>query len=166
MEVHDGEATYRGDWTAEDKLNFSVRIPATSVVANGGGTGNCNLYPLGDGINAIIPAAGNGAYDVDLTAAAPVPVPEGQGAWNVVYETGVITPALSPTTWALFDFPVPEAFFVRNLRLGSPLGVWDIDTYKVEWFHPAWILHLAVNKQSVGAGVLSGWILFFRRNVT
>jgi hypothetical protein len=167
VEVHDGEAFYQGDWSADDLLNFSLQIPATVTTPNPGGTGNCNRVPTGLGYDLIVPASGDGAHDVDLAQAAPVPAP-GTGFWDVNHETGAITPAATPgqADWLLLSVPAPAAYFVRNLCLGSPLGVWDIDTYKVEWLHPSWTLRLAVNKQSDGAGDFSGWILTYRRKVT
>lgn len=56
-----------------DSLTFEVIAPATTVTPNGGNTGNCNLVPLGTGMNLIVPAAGNGTHDVDLATAVPIP---------------------------------------------------------------------------------------------
>jgi len=54
-----------GDWAS-----LLVVAPATAITPNGGGTGNCNLInPPG----ILVPAAGDGAYDVDLDTAVPVP---------------------------------------------------------------------------------------------
>lgn len=52
----------------DDWIGFCMMAPATPTTANGGGTGNCNLVPVPGSI--IIPAAGNGAHDVDLNTAA------------------------------------------------------------------------------------------------
>lgn len=65
-----------------DYATMEIYAPATAVTPSGGGTGNCNLVDPGVGAAIlIVPAAGNGAYDVDLSDCSPVP------AWNTV--TGV-----------------------------------------------------------------------------
>jgi hypothetical protein len=81
-----------GDW-----VSFTVFAPATEVVANEGNTGNANLVFPG----IIVPAAGDGAYDVDLDAAHPVPAPGADGYWD--YElpanmkfAGTVTPSSTP----------------------------------------------------------------------
>jgi len=62
-----------------DYATMEVYAPATPVTPNAGGTGNCNLVDPGVGADIlIVPAAGNGAYDMDLATAVPVP------AWNPV----------------------------------------------------------------------------------
>lgn len=62
----------RGDWAS-----MGVYCPATPITPNVGGTGNCNLV---NGI--IVPAAGDGAYDVDLGEANPVLTPLHDGFWD------------------------------------------------------------------------------------
>lgn len=67
---------------AGDYCTMEIIAPATAVTANPGNTGNCNLVDPGVGqAILIVPAAGDGAYDVDLDDAIPVP------AWDPV--TGV-----------------------------------------------------------------------------
>lgn len=61
-----------GDWAS-----MEVYCPATPVTPNGGGTGNCNVV---DGV--IVPAAGDGAYDVNLGQANPVLTPLRDGFWE------------------------------------------------------------------------------------
>ena len=76
--VLDGVITFEGA-QINDYLSVEVVVPATAVVANGTNTGNCNLVdcPACPGVPAgahiIVPAAGNGAYDVDLEDANLVP---------------------------------------------------------------------------------------------
>jgi hypothetical protein len=62
----------QGDWAS-----MGVYCPATPVTPNGGGTGNCNVV---EGI--IVPAAGDGAFDVDLGQANPVLTPLKDGYWD------------------------------------------------------------------------------------
>lgn len=76
-----------------DYVTFRLYAPATAIVPNGGGVGNCNLHESG----ILLPAAGDGAYDVDLeTADAFVPLMMTGGYWNWSYPDtglGVCTPA-------------------------------------------------------------------------
>lgn len=67
-----------------DYLSLLTYCPATVVTPNGGNTGNCNLSPIGGGVNIIVPAAGDGAYDVDLGSANPViaPLRDGFYEWS------------------------------------------------------------------------------------
>jgi len=60
-----------------DHATMEVYCPATPVVPNGGNTGNCNVV---NGI--IVPAAGNGSYDVNLAQANPVLTPLKNGYWE------------------------------------------------------------------------------------
>lgn len=62
----------QGDWAS-----FEVYCPATPITPNGSNTGNCNLV---NGI--IVPAAGDGAYDVNLATANPVLTPLKDGYWE------------------------------------------------------------------------------------
>jgi hypothetical protein len=72
-----GGAFIHGSEDARDYFSLEAYCPATPVVVSSGGTGNCNIV---SGI--IIPAAGNGAYEVDLGEANPVPAPGGAGYWD------------------------------------------------------------------------------------
>ena len=173
VEIHDGEAYYKGDWSKSDLVNMSINVPGNTTIPNPGGTGNCNRIPTGLGYDLIVPAYDgggnpNGAYDIDLSQAVPVPTAPGSGQWDCNYESGVIAPPVTPSeaAWMLISVPAPPVYSIRNIALGSPLGLWDIDTYKVEWVHPRWVLKISVNKQSLGAGEFTGWILVYRRNRT
>jgi len=68
-----------------DYATFEAVAPASVVTANPGGTGNCNLVPIGGGVNLIVPAAGDGSHDVDLATAVPLPAGkpgEKSGYWE------------------------------------------------------------------------------------
>jgi hypothetical protein len=168
IEVHDGQGTWRpvADWDLGDVLEVSVTSPATSVIANGGGTGNCNLVDLG-GYNAVVPAAGDGAYDLDV----PVPLlvddeQEPDGYWDVDKVTGVVTAALpGEGNCSLLDIPI-EGFMMREIQIGHEHGVMDIDVYKVEWIHQTQKLKVRVVKNSAGAGKFAFWALAFRKVIT
>ena len=82
------------DGTDADYVEVEVVAPATVVEPNVGNTGNCNVVN-----HVIVPAAGNGAYDVDLEEAVPVPAKDSEGNpngyWNlsvIMIGKGTITP--------------------------------------------------------------------------
>lgn len=168
VEMHDGQAIYTpaANWSVQDKLNFSMILGATPSVANGGGTGNSNKYPIGGGLSFYIPAEGNGAWDINLATAVPVNSSgDNTGFWDVARDSGVVTPSATPgqAAFNLHDFPL-EIFFVRKVPLGAPLGLFDVDAYKTQWIHQNWKIKINVVKVSVGAGEFSGWVLAYRKN--
>jgi hypothetical protein len=61
-----------GDW-----VSLEIYAPATQITPNASNTGNCNVIS-----EMIIPAQGNGAYDVDLSTANPVPAIQPDGSYN------------------------------------------------------------------------------------
>ena len=86
--------------TNSDYLTIEVIAPASVVVANGTNTGNCNVVN-----HVIVPAAGDGAYDINLeTAAIPVPAKDAEdkpnGYWDYAFTfigKGAITPNVGGT---------------------------------------------------------------------
>jgi hypothetical protein len=164
--VHDCQAQWYPveNWGAEDKLSLSGILPATVAIVNGSNTGNVNLYPTGLGYNVILPAAGNGTHDVNLLTAVPVPV-NGTGYWNIRLDDGYITPSpVGNTDWAMLDIPIAVSYF-KNIPMSNKMGVFDIETYKADYFHPSWKIRLSVHKESAGAGTVSGWFMCFRKNL-
>jgi hypothetical protein len=177
IELHDGRLfnTPVDAWTPEDRWSFYVRCPATPVVASPTWSGNCFVVDEqgnpGDPDAThyiIVPAAGNGNYDVDLNTAVPVPAGLAQnGYWDVDKLTEVITPSLTPgaAEWLLLTVQV-DSFFMKNIPLGNPLGVFDFDAYKAEWVSSKWALRLKVERVSTGAGTVAGWLVMFRQHST
>lgn len=168
VEVHDGQVTWRHptNWGSQDHFSLGLRIPSSSVSLNTSSLGNCNKVSVGPGMNVIVPAAGNGQYD--LLEACPVQDKQGQGGyWDNDYNTGAVTPNPTPGAgnWNLFDFEV-TGWLIKNIPMTHPMGVFDIDVYKTEYFHPSWYLTWQVTKNSPGDGEVSGWIFCFRRFVT
>ena len=168
IEVHDGQVAWRdvANWGVDDTFSLGLRIPSSSVAANTSSLGNCNKVPVGPGMHIIVPAAGDGAYD--LLEGCPVEDKEGQGAyWFNDYDTGAVTasPVPGAGTHNIFDFDI-TGWLIRNIRMTHPMGVFDIDVYKTEYFHPTWRLRWEVTKNTPGSGSVSGWIFCFRRNVT
>jgi hypothetical protein len=165
VQLHDGGMVFDpAGWSIEDITSFGVKFDGTVTTANGSGTGNCNCVPIGGGANLIVPAAGDGAYNVDLTAAVPVPAPAGDGYWDADYDTGVITPSPAPghALFNLVNFSV-ESAMVCNVIFFNKRGEFSLPAYGVEWVHPNWKLVATVNKQSSGAGTIAGYMRCFRR---
>jgi hypothetical protein len=171
IELHDGEVSWRpaGDWGFEDSWTFSVRLPATVATPNAGNTGNCNLVDTGMGFNIIVPAAGDGAYDVDFNQAVPIPdgfntkTSQGAGYWDVDrHWSETITPnGTDHGEFNLYDIPL-EMFFCKNMHCGNPLGIWDLDAYKAEWVSKKWKLAFKVTRATAGAGKIGGYLMIFR----
>lgn len=114
--------------------------------------GNCNLVPTGLGFNIIVPAAGNGAKDVDV----PVPVPandaetnEQNGYWNHSEPwlgTGVVAPVASGGKYNLFDQSLELAHFAK-LHLFHDQGRRDMiaPAIKPKWILPEWKMKVIID---------------------
>lgn len=163
VQLHDGQMTLPDpqNWDVDDVWNFCIHMGASEVTPNGGGTGNCNVvYGY-----VVVPAAGDGAYDVDLSVAVPVPS-SGDGFWDYDYETNTLTPSTTPgeAAWHVLLVDV-DSYFMRNIVVPlHPAGNFDFDAYKAERILPRrWALRLTVSKSSNGPGKLTGWIVTFRQ---
>lgn len=169
VELHDGHMNFDpSKWGFEDEWSFLVRLPANTPVANSNGTGNCNLIDIpntGGTLHIIVPAAGNGAFDIDLNTAIPSPCgKDEEGYWNIVNRwTEEIEPneVAIKGTWNLFDF-ANELYFMKNLNCGDPRGIWDLDAYKAEWISSRWKLVLECTRVTAGAAEIGGDLMCFR----
>jgi len=131
-----------GDW-----VSCEVFAPATAVVPNGTNTGNADI------VNSvvIVPAAGNGAYDVDLTTANLVPA-SGAGYWdwdNATTGRGVITPSVTPglAGWHLLAIQQDLNHFVHKAGgLGSGNVFYGVEVLEPKTLLPHWthkfVLHV------------------------
>jgi len=173
VELHDGELFYSpvANFTHDDRFEFGARMPASAPTANTNDPkdGNCNLYDVG-GYNLLLPAAGNGTHDIaltDFTKAIPVPSNDSTGYWDVDQSSGAITASATPgaANWHLMDIQI-KSYFLRNMPMGNPLGVFEVDVYKAEYLHPAWFSFLSVDKQDTQTGDVSAWIMTFRESTT
>ena len=165
IQIADGAAMYSGTWDARDRLSLAVQLAANVPTANATNTGNCNAVPSGAGYDVLVPAAGDGAYDVDLATAIPLilDIDHGStGAWWVTPDTGAITPALTGGGNVHLLCVPYEVWMARHCPLGAPNGHWDVEPSRAEYIHPRWNLHLEVVKTSAGAGILSGELLIYR----
>lgn len=106
-----------------DQVNFVIYAPATPITPNGANTGNCHLV-----YGVLIPAAGNGAYDVDLSTAVVIPTQSGTGGyWDYTMPTnmrgrGTIAPATTPGLGSYHLIPVRlnlTRFVINEALLGD-----------------------------------------------
>jgi hypothetical protein len=166
VQMHDGGANFDpSQWGPEDEINWTMVLDATATTVNGGGTGNCNKVALGGGKNLIVPAAGNGGFDVVLANAVPVPSSAATGFWNSDYSTGAVTPGVpSQSLFNLFDFEIKLGSVIHT-HFHNAQGEFQLPAYGVAWIHPNWKLLASVTKTSAGAGTITGWIRVFRQNV-
>jgi hypothetical protein len=141
-----GASICSGYGNEDDYFEMTLMAPATPVTVNGTTTGNCNLYNVGPG-NLILPAAGNGTHDVDLTApmnanlagpdpvfvsqAVPVPAEDLSGVttafngyWDWTESTGQITVNSAQTgQYNLYDFAVPLTRWIKHFPVWAMPGV-------------------------------------------
>ncbi len=166
--IHDCQAQWYPveNWDSRDKFTLSSIIPANSPVLNGSNTGNVNLLDTGYGYSVIMPATNNnGTHDLNLSTAVPAPT-NGDGFWNVDFATGAVTPnSVRGTDWHLLNIPLSVSY-IKNIPLGSQIGMLDIETYKADYFHNRWKIRVSVEKVSTGAGTFSGWFMCFRQYLT
>lgn len=125
VQVRGGEAWLLTNFNKEDYASVELFASETAVVSNAG-AGNCNLVPVGP-YQLIVPAAGNGAYDVDLDSkvgtssvhqASLVPASAGDGFFDYDEETNVI--ALNATQtggYNLFNSEIILQRFLNHVRI-------------------------------------------------
>jgi hypothetical protein len=145
-----------------DHVSFVIYAPATGITPSAGGnTGNCNLHSSG----ILLPAAGDGAYDVDLATANPVPTSDFApytGFWNYTLPTdmkgrGTITPgAPGQSKYHLIPADIPLDQFVHKERLlGTGESFYEPQNINVSLCLPGWqftcTLHNANGSHTVEA---------------
>lgn len=117
------------------------------------GTGNCNVVPTGiPGLNIIVPAAGNGAKDIDV----PIPIPANDDETNAQngYWTysepwigkGTVSPSPGTGKYNLFTAPLELAHFAK-LHLFLPTGQRDMiaPAIKPKWILPEWKMKVLIS---------------------
>lgn len=167
VQLHDGQLfvqDYSG-WDLGDEWSLGVIIPATVATPNLGNTGNCNVVDSGQGFNIVVPAAGDGAYDIDMSTAAPVPM--GGGYWDYDYYSNVLSPSATPgsASYMLLDVPI-LSYSHRNVPIPwHRTGLFDFDAYDAVRISPRWMIRWTVKKVSAGAGKVAGWIVVFRQGI-
>jgi len=161
-----GELTYQGA-VLGDHVSFCVYAPATPVTASdGGNTGNCNVY---DGV--IVPAAGNGAYNVDLDDCHPVPTPAQDGYWDYALPATMKfggTTTLSATPGAAsyhliaarFDL---TRFVAKELLLGAGRTVYEPSNINASLCLPEWRFECVIHNEGGGHQFDAVWRVLVSR---
>lgn len=162
-----------GSWGSA--VYMELIAPATTTkspaVAN---QGNCNKVPLGGGVNLIVPAAGNGVYDLDV----PVPIPAfddetnaQNGYWNYSEPwigKGVMSPCPTLPTptgkYHLLDVEKELAHFTK-LHLFLPTGQRDMiaPAIKPKWILPEWKMKVVISNADANQTLRCGWDLLVAR---
>lgn len=155
-----------------DAVSLKVHAPATPVTHNAGGTGNCTLVDPGVGAPIlIVPAAGNGTHDVDLSLASPVPASDGNGYYDWTGPSkgkGAVVASSMPqkAEYNLYTVQVDMTKFVNRYPLVSnqyiDLTVPSITPRKIL---PHW--QFVVSAHNGGhAGLKLAWNLVLARTTT
>jgi hypothetical protein len=151
---------------------MEVSAPASAVkaplVEN---QGNCNLVATGLGFNMIVPAAGNGAYDLDVTIPIPAANPEtdhAEGYWNHsdpwigkgTMSAGV--PGHAP--FNLFDTSMELAHLCRIscLRDSAERDVL-VENIRPKWIYPEWNLVVTLHNADANKTLSVAWDLMIAR---
>ena len=153
-----------------DHVTFMIYAPATAITASvGGNTGNCNLHESG----ILIPAAGDGAYDVDLETATPVPTSDFApftGFWDYALPTdmkgrGTITPgAPGASKYHLIPADIPLDQFVHKERLlGNGETFYEPQNINVSLCLPGWRFKCTLHNESGGHTVEAVWRVLVSR---
>jgi len=154
---------------------MELKAPATTTkapaVAN---QGNCNKVPTGLGFNIIVPAAGNGQYDIDV----PVPVPANaqesnaqNGYWNYSEPwcgKGTISPAVPGTgKYNLFDVELELAHFAK-IHLFRDSGGRDLiaPAIKPKWILPEWRIVVEATNTDANKTLRVSWDFLLARRKT
>ena len=154
-----------------NNVYMELHAPASTTkapaVAN---QGNCNKVPTGYGFNIIVPAAGNGQYDLDTV----IPIPAYNDETNVQtgYWTysepwigkGTVSPAAGNGKYNLYDVPLELAHFCK-LHLFLPTGQRDFvaPAIKPKWILPEWKIKVTITNTATGTMRICWDLLIARR---
>lgn len=173
VEIFDGEVTWGPvtGWSNKDRWWLYVFIPKNDQhCTSTPGTGNCNIVPVPDaGFSMLVPAAGDGSHTIDLSKACPLPAKgTGMEFWQVgsyAHENDP-TPSLDgamPTGDHALLYDIGwRVYFCSNMPMGSPRGVFVVDSDKAEPINKNWKIAFRVKKVSERPGEAGGWFKFFR----
>jgi hypothetical protein len=135
-----GKLKYTGA-SLGDLVDFVIFAPETPITPNGGNTGNCNVV-----FGVIVPATGDGAYDVDLDEAVVVPTQTGTGGyWSYAMPTnmrnhGTVT-ASAPGQGAYHLVPARVnlvRFVINQSLLGEGIEIYTPDNANPSACLPCW----------------------------
>jgi hypothetical protein len=140
-----------------DYVTLEVVCPATAVTSVSG-TGNCNVV---NGV--IVPAAGDGAYNVDLSAASPVPAqsvvvdestpgtPNGYWNWSdSPTGLGTITPGTpGGSSWHLIAAEVKLVRFISKMPIfGTGTMTAQVPAVKPKKILPQWKFRVTLHNST------------------
>jgi len=161
-----GEITYKNAQLG-DYVSFCVYAPATPVTASSGGnTGNCNVY-----YGVIVPAAGNGAYNVDLDEAYPVPAPSEDGYWDYALPAtmqfgGTLSISGSPGA-AKFHLITQRfdltRFVAQELLLGDGQRAYEPQNINASLCLPEWRFECVLHNEGGGHQLDAVWRVLVSR---
>lgn len=137
-----------------DHVSFVIYAPATEITpSDGGNTGNCHLV-----YGVLIPAAGNGAWNVDLETAVPVPTSDFEpysGYWdyalpNEMRGRGTITPGVpGKAKYHLIPARMDLDRFVSKERLlGTGDSYYEPQNINVSLCLPGWRFECTVHNET------------------
>ena len=163
--IANGSIKYRNAGRG-DYARVLVNIPATATTAaDPANTGNCNLVASGYGYNIIVPAAGDGEYDVADAAKKPVPAVDsagtGVGYWNWSEpDTGLGTVSASTPGagyYHLADVAIPAVQWTRKFPLLGD-GVVSLDPQvKARKLLPYWVVRVELHNEALGLLEMIWW---------
>jgi len=150
-----------GDW-----VRFTIYAPATQIIPSETNTGNCNLI-----YGVLIPAAGDGAYDIDFTNAFPIPLPSGTGGyWNYAFPSTMMgRGTLSPSVPGEGGYHlIPARYnldgFVRDeMLLGSGEVYYEPQNINVSLCFPGWEFECLLHNESGSHTLQAVWRVLVTR---
>jgi hypothetical protein len=159
-----------GHWGSNVYMELVAPASTTKAPAIPG-QGNCNKVPTGLGFNIIVPAAGNGQYDLDV----PIPIPSFDDETNAMtgywhysepwVGKGTLTPSATPTAkYNLFDVQLELAHFAK-LHLFMDSGRRDMiaPAIKPKWILPEWKMRVVITNTEASKTLRLAWDLLVAR---
>jgi hypothetical protein len=135
------------------RVEFSLHAPASTTKApSTPGAGNCNRVPTGLGFDLIVPAAGNGQFDLDV--GIPVPVSDDETSAQNGFWThsepwcgrGQLAPGIPrQSKYGLFSVPLKLATFAKiPLTMESGFRDFLVSSIKPKWILPEWEMRVEI----------------------
>jgi hypothetical protein len=162
-----------GAWGSYVYMELGAPASTTKAPAVAG-QGNCNKVQVAAGAYIIVPAAGNGQYDLDTIV--PIPAYNDETNAQTGYWTysepwlgkGTVTPG-SPgaSKYNLFDFPIEMAHFSKlHLFLDSGQRDMIAPAIKPKWILPEWKMKVTIHNADANKTLSVCWDLLIARRKT
>lgn len=152
---------------------FELVAPASTTVAPGTpGTGDCDLVPVAQGVNLIVPAVPGTGSRVRSTS-IPIPAFDDEtnsptGFWSYSEPwvgVGTVSPGIPQAAkYNLFDIPLELAHFAK-LHLLRDTGARDMiaPAIKPKWILPEWKMKVALHNADANKTLRLAWDLLIAR---